>query len=453
MPKIDHATIEEETSSEECLEDQYQIILDNITDGVYTVNMNWRVTYFNRAAEKITGIPVKEAIGRPCFEVFRSNVCESNCVLRETLDTGSPIINRPIYIVRADKKRIPISSTTTLLRDGLNKVIGGVVTFRDLSDICELRRELFKQHSYENIVSKSAMMHKIFSILPQLSQSYSTVLIQGASGTGKELVARAIHNNSMHHKGTFLAVNCGALPDTLVESELFGYKAGAFTDAKTDKLGRFEQARDGTLLLDEIGDMSSGMQVRLLRVLENKTFEPLGSNQSISTNARIIVATHHNLEELVRKGMFREDLYYRINVVKLSLPPLVNRKEDIPLLVDYFIKRFNRLTGKNIVGISQRAIATLMLHEWPGNIRELENAIEHAFVLCREDIIRLASLPDHVLPTTTLNPIFPGLTLKEIERHAIQQALERNHGKKVVTAKELGIDKNTLRRKILRLGI
>ena len=453
IPKNDHRAFGGKASSDECLDDQYQIILDNITDGVYAIDLNWRVTYFNRAAEKITGIPVKEAIGRSCFEVFRSNVCESNCVLRETLDTGSPIINRPIYIVRADKKRIPISSTTMLLKDGKKNVIGGVVTFRDLSDISELRRALFKQHSYEDIVSKSAGMHKIFSILPQISQSHSTVLIQGASGTGKELVARAIHNNSMHKNGPFLAVNCGALPDTLVESELFGYKAGAFTDAKTNKPGRFEQARDGTLLLDEIGDISPVMQVRLLRVLENKTFEPLGSNQPIGTNARIIVATHHHLEELVEKGTFREDLYYRINVVKLSLPPLADRKEDIPLLVDHFMEHFNRLTGKNIAGISQRAIATLMLHEWPGNIRELENAIEHAFVLCREDIIRVACLPDHILPPTALNPIAPDLTLKEIERRAIQQALDRNRGKKVTTAKELGINKNTLRRKILRLGI
>lgn len=452
-PEKDHSASKGKTPSDERLDDKYQIILDNITDGVYAIDLNWRITYFNCAAVKITGTPVEEAIGRSCFEVFRSNVCESSCVFREALDTGSPIINRPIHIVRADKKRIPISSTTTLLKDGKNNVIGGIVNFRDLSDISELRRALFKQHSYEDIVSKSTGMHKIFSILPQISQSLSTVLIQGASGTGKELIARAIHNNSTHQNGPFLAVNCGALPDTLVESELFGYRAGAFTDAKTNKPGRFEQARDGTLLLDEIGDISPAMQVRLLRVLENKTFEPLGSNQPIDTNARIIVATHHNLEDLVKKGTFREDLYYRINVVKLSLPPLADRKEDIPLLVDHFIERFNRLTGKNIAGISQRAIAILMLHEWPGNIRELENAIEHAFVLCREDIIHVACLPDCILPPTALNPILPGLTLKEIERRAIQQALERNRGKKVATAKELGINKNTLRRKILRLGI
>jgi len=453
MPKIQKQDFKEEVSSGKCLEDQYRIILDNITDGVYALDLSWRITYFNRAAEKITGIPINEAIGRPCFEVFRSSVCESNCVLRETMDTGSPILNRPIYIIRADKKRIPVSSTTALLRDSNKKTIGGVVTFRDLSAISELRRALSKQHSYEDIVSKSARMHKIFSILPQISQSHSTVLIEGASGTGKELVARAIHSDSLTKKGPFVAVNCGALPDTLVESELFGYKAGAFTDAKTDKPGRFEQARDGTLLLDEIGDISSSMQVRLLRVLENKTYEPLGSNEPISTNARIIAATHSNLEELVRDGAFRKDLYYRINVVKLSLPSLADRKEDIPLLADHFIERFNHLTGKNIAGMSRRAMAVLMLHDWPGNIRELENAIEHAFVLCREDIIRVACLPDHIPPSTALKPILPGLTLKEIEKRAIRQALERNQGKKVATAKELGINKNTLRRKILRLGI
>jgi len=451
--KIHKQDFKGEVSSDECLDDQYQIILDHITDGVYALDLSWRITYFNRAAERITGIPINEAIGRPCFEVFRSNVCESNCVLRETMGTGFPIINRPIYIIRADKKRIPVSSTTALLRDSNKETIGGVVTFRDLSDISELRRTLIKQHSYEDIVSKSAEMHKIFSILPQISQSHSTVLIEGASGTGKELAARAIHNDSPHKKGPFVAVNCGALPDTLVESELFGYKAGAFTDAKTDKPGRFEQARDGTLLLDEIGDISSSMQVRLLRVLENRTYEPLGSNEPISTNARIIAATHSNLEELVGNGAFRKDLYYRINVVKLSLPSLADRKEDIPLLADHFIERFNHLTGKNIAGMSQRAMATLMLHDWPGNIRELENAIEHAFVLCRENIIRIACLPDHILPLTALNPILPGLTLKEIEKRAIRQALERNQGKKVATAKELGINKNTLRRKILRLGI
>ncbi|MBC2713294.1 MAG: sigma 54-interacting transcriptional regulator [Desulfosarcina sp.] len=441
------------TPSETRSEKQYQTILDSITDGVYTVNLDWRVTYFNRAAEKITGIPRKEAIGRSCLEVFRSNVCESNCIVRETMDTNRPIVNKPIYFIRADKKRIPVSVTTTLLKDSRKKIVGGVVTFRDLTDLSKLRKALLKQHSYEDIVSKSPIMNRIFATLPQISRSQSTVFIEGASGTGKELIARAIHNNSFNNEGPFVAVNCGALPDTLVESELFGYKAGAFTDAKTDKPGRFAQAQNGTLLLDEIGDISPVVQVRLLRVLENREYEPLGATTSIHTNARIITATHHNLEKRVKEGKFREDLYYRINVVKLSLPAIKDRKEDIPLLVNHFIERFNHLTGKNIIGISQEAMAALMLYDWPGNVREIENAIEHAFVLCLEDFISLACLPDQILPATATNPILPGLTLKEIEKRAIQQALERNQGKKVKTAKELGIDKNTLRRKMIRFGI
>lgn len=441
------------TTPEKSFAKHYQTILDSISDGVYTVDLKWRVTYFNRAAEKITGIPRKEAIGQACFEVFRSNMCESNCIFRQSLSKKIPVISMPLYIVRADKKRIPISATTALLKDAEGKIVGGVITFRDLTDLSKLRRELLKQQSYEDIVSKNAKMNSIFAILPRISQSYSTVLIEGASGTGKELIARAIHNDSFHKQGPFVAVNCGALPDTLVESELFGYKSGAFTDAKKDKPGRFAQAQNGTLLLDEIGDISPVVQLKLLRVLEKREYEPLGAIKSVRTNTRIIAATHRDLNKLVKEGKFREDLYYRINIVKLVLPPLVDRKEDIPLLVEYFIECFNHLTGKNILGISQEAMAALMLYRWPGNVRELENAVEHAFVLCREDIIGIACLPDQILPEMTLKPISPGLPLQEIEKRVIQQALERNQWKKMVTARELGIDKNTLRRKIIRFDI
>jgi len=441
------------TLPEQNIEKQYGKILDSITDGVYSVDLNWRITFFNRAAAQITGTPQKEAIGRSCLEVFRSNICETDCLLRETINTNKPLLNRPIYIIRADKKKIPVSATTTILKNADKEVIGGVVTFRDLTDIRKLRKELLKQHSYEDIVSKNPEMHRIFSVLPQVALSNTTVLIEGASGTGKELIARAIHNNSTHRQGPFVAVNCGALPDTLVESELFGYRAGAFTDAKTDKPGRFAQAQNGTLLLDEIGDISPVIQVRLLRVLQEKKYEPLGSNISVPTNARIIAATHHDLEALVKKGRFREDLYYRINIVKISLPAFADRKEDIPILVQHFIERFNRLTGKHIAGISSKAMAALMLYDWPGNIRELENAIEHAFVLCPDEMISISCLPEHVIPPSALEPISIGLTLKEIEKRAILKALEQHQWRRVATAKSLGIDKNSLRRKLIRLGI
>ena len=435
------------------IREHYQIILDSIADGVFTVNLDLCITSFNRSAEEITGIPREEAIGRPCFEVLRASVCETECLLRQTIKNEMPIVNKPVFILRADNKRIPISVTTALLKDSIGGIIGGVETFRDLTVVDKLRKALSKQHSFDDIVSKNGKMLELFSILPQIAESNSTVLITGASGTGKELFARAIHNNSLKKKGPFIAVNCGAIPETLCESELFGYKAGAFTDARKDKPGRFALAQDGTIFLDEIGDISQAVQIRLLRVLEEKTYEPLGSTKTIKTNARVITATHRNLEKLVEEGKFREDLYFRINVIRLSLPALSDKKEDIPLLVDHFIDQFNHLTGKKIVGLSQRAMAALMLYDWPGNVRELENAIEHAFVFCQDDLIHLHYLPDHIIPKDGFMLDSKGLTLMEFEKYTIQQALQRNQWKKMATARELSIDKNTLRRKIKRFGI
>jgi len=438
---------------ENFLKEQHRIILDSIADGVFTVDLNWRITSFNKAAEQITGIPREEAIGKFCYEVFRADVCETGCLIRQTIETKSVIMNMPIFIYRADKKRIPISVTTTLLKDSNGKVIGGVETFRDLTTIKNLQKALRKQSSFEDIVSKNEKIFKLFSILPQIAESNSTVLIEGASGTGKELFARALHHSSPNKDGPFVAVNCGALPDTLIESELFGYKAGAFTNARQDKPGRFAMAQNGTIFLDEIGDISPAIQIRLLRVLQEKVYEPLGATRAVKTNARVIAATHRNLEKLVDEGKFREDLYFRINVIKLSIPPLAERKEDIPLLVDHFIERLNYEKGKHIMGMDQEAIAALMLHDWPGNVRELENAVEHASVLCREDMIRLRDLPAHLIPAGDGVILPKDLTLKDIEKSAILQALQRNDWKRVKTARELGIDKNSLRRKIMRFGI
>jgi len=430
-----------------------QIIYDSLADGLFTVDMDWRVTSFNRAAERITGISREEAIGKRCFEVFRANVCETGCVIQKSIETGKAISDMPVYIVRADKKRIPITVNTALLKDRQGQVIGGVETFRDMTVIARLRQELAGRHSFDDILSKNDRILKLFAVLPQIAESDSTVIIEGATGTGKELFARAIHKHSHKKNGPFVAVNCGALPDTLIESELFGYKQGAFTDAKKDKPGRFALAENGSIFLDEIGDISPAIQVRLLRVLEEKAYEPLGSTTTIKTNARVIAATYRNLEELVAKGLFREDLFFRINVIKLSLPVLAERKEDIPLLVDHFIYKFKILKTKKIIGLSQRAMAAVMLYDWPGNVRELENAIEHAFVISRAQVIHLNDLPEAIHPKNDTLQLPGGLTLKEVEKHAIHQALARNNWKKMATARELGIDKNTLRRKINRLGI
>jgi PAS domain S-box-containing protein len=442
-----------ETKPDATQERHHELILDSLQEGVFTVDMNWRITSFNRAAEIISGIPRAQALGRPCFEVFRADVCETGCMLRRTIETQSPLSNMPVHIYRADKKRIPINVSTALLRDAKGRVVGGVETFQDISAIKELQKALRRQHSLDDIISKNPRMIKIFSLLPQVAESGSTVLIEGASGTGKELIARAIHHHSPHREGAFVAVNCGALPDTLIESELFGYKAGAFTDARKDKAGRFALAQDGTILLDEIGDISPAVQVRLLRVLQQKVYEPLGSGKPVPTNARIIAATHRRLEDLVKAEKFRDDLYFRINVFKIVLPPLSERREDIPLLVDHFIERFNHQKGRGVAGVSREAMSALMLHDWPGNVRELENAIEHAFVLCRDDLVRLKDLPEHLYPAGNAAVVSRDVTLQDIEKAAILRALQRHHGKKLATARELGIDKNTLRRKMIRLGI
>ncbi|GLI35488.1 MAG: sigma 54-interacting transcriptional regulator [Deltaproteobacteria bacterium] len=432
------------------LSPQTRIILDSIADGVFTVDLEWRVTFFNRAAEEITGIPAAEAIGRPCCEVFRANVCESMCVLKYTFDTGKPIVNQPVSILRADGTEIPISVSTALLKDESDQVFGGVETFRDLSLVDTLRRELDRRYRFHDIISRSPLMRKIFSILPDVAQSESSVLIQGESGTGKELLSRAIHDLSPRAKGPFVALNCGALPDTLLESELFGHVAGAFTDAKRNRLGRFAMAEEGTLFLDEIGDISPALQVRLLRVLEERCYEPLGSSKSVQTNVRIITASNKDLAQLVEKGEFRKDLYYRVNVVKLELPPLARRKEDIPLLAEHFIDRLNKLRNKKILGLSHDTLALFMNHDWPGNIRELENAIEYAFILCREGLILPEHLPEQLRKENAGVAVPQGLTLQDIEKRAIFEALERNRWRRLATARELGIDKNTLRRKINR---
>lgn len=435
------------------LSTQTEIILNSIADGVFTVDPEWRITFFNRAAEKITGVSAHEAIGRPCCEVFRASICESTCALKCTIETQKPVINKSVVILRADGREVPISVSSALLRDESGNIIGGVETFRDLSLVETLRKEIDRQYRFQDIVSKSQSMRQIFSILPEVARSESTVLIQGESGTGKELLSRAVHSLSSRAEGPFVAVNCGALPDTLLESELFGHVAGAFTDAKRNRLGRFALAEGGTLFLDEIGEISPAFQVRLLRVLEQRAYEPLGSSKSVKTNVRIIAASNKNLARMVEEGPFRKDLYYRINVVKLELPSLAERKEDIPLLSEHFIERLNRVRNKNIAGLSHDTLAVFMRHDWPGNIRELENVLEYAFILCRDGLIHPKCLPAYLNVNAGQLVDFTGVTLVDAERHAIINALDRNDWRRMATARELGIDKNTLRRKMKRLNI
>lgn len=260
--------------------------------------------------------------------------------------------------------------------------MGGVETFRDLSAIEQLRREIDQRYTFQDIVSKNHEMRRILDILPDIAASDSTALIQGPTGTGKGVVARAIHNLSRRKRHRFIAVNCGALPDTLLESELFGYRKGAFTGADRDKPGRFALAQKGTLFLDEIAGISTALQVKLLRVLQEREYEPLGATQTVQANVRVIAATNQPLGQQVARGVFREDLFYRLNVVKIDLPPLARRREDIPLLVQHSLQKFNAEQGKQVRRFSQDAMRRLMQHAFPGNVRELQNIVEYALVLC-----------------------------------------------------------------------
>ncbi|MEW6671193.1 MAG: sigma 54-interacting transcriptional regulator [Thermodesulfobacteriota bacterium] len=437
-----------------------QVILDSIADGVFTVDADWRITSFNRAAEKITGISKKEALKRHCWEVFKASICEQRCALRQTIETRRPIVNQSIYILNSEGNRLPVSISTAILKAENDAVIGGVETFRDLSVVEALRKELTGQHSFLDIISKNKEMLDLFGMLELISENDTTVLLEGESGTGKELFAKAIHSLSHRKKGPLITVNCVSLPDTLLESELFGYKAGAFTDAKRDKPGRLALAEGGTLFLDEIGDISPMLQVRLLRVLQEKSYEPLGGTRTEKANVRIVTATNKNLDLLVKTGVFRDDLYYRINVVRLCLPPLRERKEDIPLLTDHFIRKFNRLNGREIQGISPEAITVLMMYDYPGNVRELENIIEYSTVVCKNGLIGIEHLPEviHKAESMKVKNETEGLkgavnSWNEIERRFIYESLRQNNWNKAATAKQMGVHASTLWRKIKRLNI
>ncbi len=441
--------------------DNSDIILDSISDGVFTVDSDWHITSFNSAAEDITGITRSDAKGRFCSEVFRSSMCEEGCPLRETLKTGKPVINKTGFIIDADGSRIPISVSTAVLKNSEGEVIGGVETFRDLSEIEALRKELTGSFSIGDIVSHSPAMRNVSDMATAVAGSPSTVLILGETGTGKELLARAIHTMGRGEGKPFVAVNCGALPDSLLESELFGYKKGAFTGAASDKPGRFALAGDGTLFLDEIGEISPALQIRLLRVLQEHTYEPLGSTSTETTEARIITATNRDLAALVKEGKFRLDLYYRINVVSIELPPLRKRKEDIPLLADHFVRKFNFLQKRDIEGFTPESYSIMIAWDWPGNVRELENVTERAFVLSKGRWITPEQLPDEItgadnyLRRNNLSDDTGSMeeAKKTAEKQIIIDALEKSGFNRQKASNLLGIHKTTLFRKIKELEI
>lgn len=433
------------------MEEISQLIFQSISDGVFTVDENRIITAFNRAAEEITGFDAEEAVGKHCFDIFRTGFCHARCPLKDTLQHHDPVENVRVSIITKEGCDLPISVTTTLLRDENGTAVGAVEFFRDLSTLEDLHRRLDERRAVEEIVSVNREMQQLVQLLPDIAKSECSVLVTGPSGSGKELIAQVIHNISPRKYGPYIRINCGALPATLLESELFGYEKGAFTDAKRDKPGKFCLANGGTLLLDEISEMDPALQVKLLRVLNNGEYQPLGSTRTMHTDARILAATNADLQQSIERGAFREDLYFRINVVELKIPPLRERPEDIPLLVDHFLKLFRKKTRKSIDRVSSEALATLRRYAFPGNVRELENAIEHAFVMCHSDTIERAHLPASITEkSAAVTGVSPG---RRHEREIIAEALRRNRGNRVQTARELGMHRTTLWRKAKMYGL
>jgi PAS domain S-box-containing protein len=429
------------------------IIFDSITEGVFTTDPDCRITSFNRAAEQITGFTRGQAVGRYCFDIFRTEICQSRCALRHTLANGKHVSNDRVTIITRDGRPLPISVSTTILRDNRGDVVGAVEFFRDLSVEEELRERLSRMDAFANLRSNNERMQRMLDLLPEVAAAECNVLIHGPSGSGKELMAQAIHNLSPRRHGPYVRVNCAALPQTLLESELFGYVKGAFTDAKRDKPGQFQVASGGTLLLDEIAEMPPALQVKLLRVLNNGEFQPLGSTKMLHTDARIVTSTNRDIETMVREGTFREDLYYRINVVNLEIPPLRERLEDLPRLVNHFIEQFRGKRQKPIERVSGDVMAVLLRYHWPGNIRELENAIEHAFVLCRGGVIEVEHLPQRIV-TAAREEENSSIPFGDSSPEAvIRECLARNHGNRSETARELGMHRSTLWRKMRQYGI
>lgn len=449
----DRSAFEELISRIRYDERQLKIILDNLDIGVFTVTRGGLITFFNTIAEKISGFRRKEVIGRPCAALLGKGPADGANLLKQAVEGGKAQSNKKGVLTAKDGRKIPIRGNYMALRNEQGRVIGGLATIQDLSLIDELHRAISSRYTFADMIGKDPSIQKIFDIVPVVAESDATILIEGSTGTGKDLLAKVIHNASKRAKKPLVKVNCAALPDNLLESEMFGYVKGAFTGADKDKPGRFQEADGGTIFLDEIGDLPLSLQAKLLRVLEEKQFYPLGSRKITRVDVRIIAATNQGLEEMVGAKRFREDLFYRLNVIRLELPPLRERRADIPLLIDQILRRLSSARKAQASRISEEAMEILLNYDYPGNVRELENILEHALIICQEEVIGVKHLPIFMrkaLPAA--GPEKEALaregTLTEKER--ILEALKRHHWQRNEAARELHMDRTTLWRKMKR---
>jgi PAS domain S-box-containing protein len=437
---------------------EFDALFDNLAEGVFTVNNRWRITGFNQQAQEITGFKREEVLGRYCWDVFHSDRCRTDCPLKASLEDGITRTDQDVRMIIKGGRRLPILVNTSVIKNRRDLVVGAVQFFRPLVPVSQTPgADLTAPPRAVELIAESPAMKHLLALLPDIAASDATVILEGESGTGKDLFAQAIHYRSPRARGPFVAFSCSALVETLIESELFGHVKGAFTVAIAGKVGRFELAKGGTLFLDEIGDLKPELQTKLLRVLEERVFERVGSNRPIPLEARIIAATSRNLKEEVRRGRFREDLFYRLRTVPLYLPPLRERVEGIPLLVEHFIIRLNRKYKKNVRGVDPKVMTLFQQYSWPGNVRELERVLEYAFVFVKGPIITKAHLPD--LEPPQRRPAAPARvspqdqSFWEDERVTILRALEKARGRRRVAAQLLGISRCSLWRKMKAHGL
>ena len=435
-----------------------KIILDNLDIGVLTVDRGGHITFFNNQAETITGFNRGNVLGKSCSMLFGKTSSHNMLLFEETIADGQARSSGEGEIKTRDGQAIPIRANYMALKNEDGRIVGGLATISDLSLKYQFNSEIRGRYTFYDMVGKDPAMQKIFEIVPVVAASDATVLIEGPTGTGKDILAKVIHSASKRSKKQLVKVNCAALPDNLLESEMFGYVKGAFTGAEKDKPGRFQEADGGSLFLDEIGDLPLSLQAKLLRVLEDKEFYPLGSRKTTRVDVRIISATNQNLEQLVKDKRFREDLFYRLNVMRLDLPALKNRQSDIPLLITHILKRLCATRDTAVEKISNDALEVLLNHDYPGNVRELENIIEHALIVCQVKIIERNHLPISLqgghpghLPVREA-PSF-GEEIEYSEKTLILNALRKHNWHKGKTASALDMNRSTLWRKMKKYNI
>ena len=433
------------------------IILDNLDIGIFTVNRGGLITFFNQAAERISGYSRRDVLGKSCVAIFESDTADDVCKLKESMVDGNARTSRRGEIITAEGERIPIEATYLALRNEKGTIVGGLATFKDLTLVHQLDRAISNRYTFHDMIGRDPAMSRIFDMVRVVAPTDTTVLIEGATGTGKDLLAGVIHSTSRRAECDMVKVNCAALPDNLLESEMFGYVRGAFTGAGRDKPGRFQDADGGTIFLDEIGDLPLGLQAKLLRVIEDREFYPLGSRRTTRVDVRVISASNRPLEELVSRGLFREDLFYRLNVVRIALPPLRQRRGDLPLLIRHITRRLSSAMGKSMPALSEKTLKILLNYDYPGNVRELENILEHALIICPDDVIEARHLPDYLgrraaagAPAPAPAAVRPAL---QLQREQLAAALRRHGGNRSATARSLGIDRTTLWRRMKKLGL